>query len=305
MDNAVERLYASILAGRAMHSYLLAGSDPALTESAAREAASLLLYGKHDVNRLRVDPDYLEYEGSVPMGDFRETIRPEIYRETFGKNGRVVVFLNAGLLSQMVQNAMLKVLEEPPENTTFILTGNEYGILPTIRSRCMTVRCAVSELSEIAERLFQIGASESEAKKLAVFSGGNLKRAIAFYGSENALKLRGSVHSALIAALVGRPDFGFSKQKRDRADWLEANELALIFCHDLIRCSCGLSPDFCPDKATELKRLSEKLSPGEICALCDLLSENAERLMTSPSGGAAFDRLFSELAKMAINKKTI
>ena len=286
-----------------MHAYLLAGVDPALTENAAREAASLILYGRSDVKRLASDPDYLEYDGAVSMGDFRDVIRPEIYRETFGKSGRVVVFLNAGLLSQMVQNAMLKVLEEPPENTTFILTGNEYGILPTIRSRCMTVRCAVSDMNEIVKVLVGMGASPEEARNCAVMSGGVLKRAIRFYSSPDALKLRSAAHSALTAALVGRPDFGFTKQKRDRADWLEANELALIFCHDLIRVSCGLSPEFCPDRSIELSRLAERLSPGDICAVVDLLADNAERLMTVPTGGAAFDRLFAELAKRAVTSK--
>ncbi len=303
MDNAVEKLYASILAGRAMHAYLLAGVDPALTESAARDAAALLLYGRAGDARLSSDPDYMEYEGSVSMGDFRDVIRPEIYRETFGKNGRVVVFLNAGLLSRMVQNAMLKVLEEPPENTTFILTGNEYGILPTIRSRCMTVRCAVSDPDEIVKRLAAMGASHDEARKCAVMSGCVLKRALRFYEDPDALKLRSAVHSALIAAMVGKPDFAFTKQKRDRADWLEANELALIFCHDLIRVSCGLSPEFCPDRSTELARLAERLSPGEICRTVDLLTENAERLMTVPSGGAAFDRLFAKAAEAYAERK--
>jgi len=43
--------------------------------------------------------------------------------------------------SDMAANAFLKLLEEPPANTTIILTSSEPGaLLPTIRSRVVTVR---------------------------------------------------------------------------------------------------------------------------------------------------------------------
>ena len=50
-------------------------------------------------------------------------------------------------------NALLKLLEEPPSDTTFILTSSEPGLLlPTIRSRVVSVR--MSPLSEAAMRKF-------------------------------------------------------------------------------------------------------------------------------------------------------
>ena len=285
-----------------MHAYLLAGVDPFLTDTAARNAASLILYGRIDLATLAADPDCMIYDRAVSISDFRDVIRPEIYRETFGKNGRVVIFTDAGRLSRMVQNAMLKVLEEPPERTTFILTGSEYGLLPTIRSRCLIVRCAVSDMRDIEDELEKRGASHTDAKRFAEMSGGVMKRAIRLYEDKGFVKLRSDVHSALISALIAKPDFGFTKQKRDREDWLEANELALLFCHDLIRASCGLEPEFSPDRAIELKRLAERLSPGKICRFADLLAENAERLTTAASGGAAFDRLLAMTAGTVINR---
>src|SRR6266480_177185 len=45
--------------------------------------------------------------------------------------------------SEQAANAFLKLLEEPPSNTTIILTSSEPGaLLPTIRSRVVTVRVA-------------------------------------------------------------------------------------------------------------------------------------------------------------------
>ena len=55
--------------------------------------------------------------------------------------------------SPEMANAMLKLLEEPPANTTFILTSSEPGtLLPTIRSRTVSFR--VPPLSEAGVRTF-------------------------------------------------------------------------------------------------------------------------------------------------------
>jgi DNA polymerase-3 subunit delta' len=53
--------------------------------------------------------------------------------------------------NEFAANALLKLLEEPPANTTLILTTSYPGaLLPTIRSRCVSVR--VAPLSETALR---------------------------------------------------------------------------------------------------------------------------------------------------------
>ncbi len=50
------------------------------------------------------------------------------------------------------QNALLKSLEEPPTNTSFVLTSqSEAGILPTILSRVYTTYCTVNEKREITQ----------------------------------------------------------------------------------------------------------------------------------------------------------
>jgi DNA polymerase-3 subunit delta' len=52
--------------------------------------------------------------------------------------------------SDQAANAFLKLLEEPPADTTILLTSSESGaLLPTIRSRVITVRCAPLADSEV------------------------------------------------------------------------------------------------------------------------------------------------------------
>ena len=54
---------------------------------------------------------------------------------------RMVLILNADLMNRQAQNALLKMLEEPPEKTFFILIANKTSyLLPTIISRCRNIR---------------------------------------------------------------------------------------------------------------------------------------------------------------------
>lgn len=303
MNDLLKKLESAILNGRALHAYLLTGTDPDMTDRAAREAASLILYSRRDTDRLANDPDYMEYGGAVSISDFRDLIRPEIYRETYGKRGRVVIFRFANLLSQMVQNAMLKVLEEPPENTYFILTGNEYGILPTIRSRCMIIRCGVTDPAEIADILREKGADASEAAAYAAMSGGVTARAVRLYEDADFSEMRSGVISCFLSALRAAPDFRWTKQKRERTDWMEANEMLLLACHDMMRLKCGMPAEYCTDHAAELKKTSLGFTIGDIGCIIDKLKENAQRLATNASGGAAFDRLLAELAEIGLAAK--
>lgn len=52
------------------------------------------------------------------------------------KINRIVILEDAHVFGIPAQNAMLKVIEEPPSGTVLLLTSNNlYGLLPTIRSR--------------------------------------------------------------------------------------------------------------------------------------------------------------------------
>lgn len=72
-----------------------------------------------------------------------ETVRKIIEECSFSninQNTRVISILNAQQSSNPAQNALLKIIEEPPINTQIVLvTSQPKQILPTIRSRCIDV----------------------------------------------------------------------------------------------------------------------------------------------------------------------
>ena len=96
--------------------------------------------------------------------------------------GRARVYLLAGahLMSPQNQNIILKLIEEPPGSSYFLLTApNRFLLLPTVRSRSVTVALeplSMEVCSKELQRRFPQAAAQA-ADEAARFSGGCLGRA--------------------------------------------------------------------------------------------------------------------------------
>lgn len=62
---------------------------------------------------------------------------------------RIIIIDNVGDLNQYSANALLKMLEEPPANTLFILISHSQPVLATLRSRCLTIRFKSLALAQV------------------------------------------------------------------------------------------------------------------------------------------------------------
>ena len=88
---------------------------------------------------------------------------------------RVVLLAPAEALNAPAANALLKMLEEPPPQTLFILTSDHIDdVLPTIRSRCVLVRIAPPQ-PEIATKWLQEHGIADAANLLAAAGGAPLR----------------------------------------------------------------------------------------------------------------------------------
>ncbi|MDD3228812.1 MAG: ATP-binding protein [Oscillospiraceae bacterium] len=78
-----------------------------------------------------------------------EELRRNVYVRPNEAACRVFVLENAQNLSQQAQNALLKVLEEPPASVQFLLTCNRSSsLLPTVRSRAQIYRLDTTQLPQ-------------------------------------------------------------------------------------------------------------------------------------------------------------
>jgi DNA polymerase-3 subunit delta' len=79
-------------------------------------------------------------------------------------------------------NALLKLLEEPPEGTRFVLTSSEPGqLLPTIRSRSLPIHVTALATAEVERFLLAVaGVDAPTAARAARLSEGSIGRALGF-----------------------------------------------------------------------------------------------------------------------------
>lgn len=85
---------------------------------------------------------------SIKIDEVRALVS-RLYRAPLEAPLKVVVIDDAHELTNQASNALLKVLEEPPKATLFILvTPNLFQILPTIRSRCRKLYFVPPSLEE-------------------------------------------------------------------------------------------------------------------------------------------------------------
>jgi DNA polymerase-3 subunit delta' len=107
---------------------------------------------------------------------------------------RVVIVDAADEMNVSAANALLKILEEPPQNAFLLLISHRpLRLLPTIRSRCRVLKCASLGPDDMAQALaatgFDAGFDASQdAEHLATLSGGSVGEAIRIL-SHDGLKL--------------------------------------------------------------------------------------------------------------------
>ena len=72
-----------------------------------------------------------------------KAMRSEIFNTSLSTEGRAVLLYHVERMNEESANALLKVMEEPPEGVLFLLTADSLAsVLPTIRSRCVSFAVA-------------------------------------------------------------------------------------------------------------------------------------------------------------------
>jgi DNA polymerase-3 subunit delta' len=126
----------------------------------------------------------LEYGGenkqlNISREESRNIIRALSLKSFEGKYKVMIIWLPE-YLHPGSANALLKILEEPPDRTVFLLVTNDYErLLATILSRTQIVNIREFHDEEICDHLMKkYGLDENRARQLAHIASGNLNEAI-------------------------------------------------------------------------------------------------------------------------------
>ncbi|MHA1553326.1 MAG: DNA polymerase III subunit delta', partial [Alphaproteobacteria bacterium] len=120
---------------------------------------------------------------------FRTELTVDVIRRTlpfFGTTAgegawRIAVVDAADEMNHNAANALLKILEEPPPRSLFLIVSHAPGrLLPTIRSRCRRLDIPVLQVDQVQSALVDHGVAADMAGHASLLAEGSLRRAAAY-----------------------------------------------------------------------------------------------------------------------------
>lgn len=141
-------------------------------------------------------------EKNALIGDVREIIRLASLKPNDGEK-QIFIICNAGKLGEGAQNALLKIIEEPPETVAiFMLTETRASLLPTVLSRGQRIHLDGMRDDELRFVLYEKNRTLTprEIDFAVDIAAGNFGEAEKYFSKEN-ITLRGKAEKLLINAL--------------------------------------------------------------------------------------------------------
>ena len=173
-DHVTQTLKRQVASGRLSHAYLFTGTrGTGKTSCAKLLARAVNCENPQDGNPCNACPscqgilngsilDVLELDAASNNGvdDIRAILDEAVYTPATVKK-RVYIIDEVHMLSNQAFNALLQILEEPPEHLMFILATTEvHKVLPTIKSRCQQFAFKRIHPGDIAAHLLRISKEE-------------------------------------------------------------------------------------------------------------------------------------------------
>jgi DNA polymerase-3 subunit delta' len=194
-------LRSALAAGRMHHAYLFLGPEGVGKRSVAIAFAKAIHCAEltndfcgdcADCSRI-ADGNHPDVRVIEPMAGKKEIsiqqirdLQRELSYRSFTGMRKIAIVDPATLMNVPGQNALLKTLEEPPQDSLIILIAvNVGGLLPTLRSRCLQLTFAPLTRKEVSGFLIsRHGMNGNDAELIAALSLGSIGAALAFNKEE-------------------------------------------------------------------------------------------------------------------------
>lgn len=176
--------------GNLSHAYLLAGTNSVGKYTVAKKMAGILQCENdfcHQCNTcLQIQKG--SYLDTIEISDNRESIKIEEVRKLIERLNmtkqspyKVVLIQSLERMTTEAANSFLRILEEPPSKTIFIMTTNNMRLLlPTILSRVRIVKFGCVSYEYLVEKLGELypACDADVVKQVSLFSLGKTGRAV-------------------------------------------------------------------------------------------------------------------------------
>ncbi|OVZ59989.1 DNA polymerase III subunit delta' [Pigmentiphaga sp. NML080357] len=199
---------------------------------------------------------------------------------------RVVVLYPAESLNTISANGLLKILEEPPPQTVFLLVSDAPDrLLPTLVSRCRRLPLGTPAL-EPALAWLQARGVEDAAAQLAAAGGAPVA---AWRRAEAGVPPRAPWLDALAGALAQAkpPDVGQLVDALDKippAEWIDALQRLVT---DVALAQAGMAARYFPELASQTAKIGERAARTRVAELSRWLSRQ-RRIADHPLNARLF-----------------
>lgn len=257
------------------------------------KSACMSCNGCHTVSA-GTNPDVVrisnEDKASIGVDKIREMIK-DVYVRPIISDKKVIVIENAHLLTKGAQNALLKVIEEPPEYAVFfLLCDSKSGILQTVISRVNTINIPPTSY----EHLKKIVPDASEF--LYHYCQGNPGRLKELMCDE---KLKGRRDDAIkaLSSLTSDDEYAMYEflplLEASNASANVVMDLMLMFLRDVMLCKSGLDTIIInKDKINDIKAFSSSVNSEKCFKVTECIQTAQRQLGKSGSLGMAAQTMF-------------
>lgn len=194
-EKVIDRLSKLMESGRFPHALIIEGEEGIGKKTLAKDIACALVCRGNDkpcgeCSQCKkaiaaIHPDISEYIPAGTANSFHvDTVRNIIndaYVQPNEADYKIYILANAHCMNQNAQNALLKILEEPPKYVVFILTTNsKSALLSTVLSRSVCVSLEGVDIERAANYITSHceNVDYNTAKKTVETFNGNIGKAI-------------------------------------------------------------------------------------------------------------------------------
>ena len=218
---------------------------------------------------------------------------------------RVVIFSAAQTMNPEAGNALLKVLEEPPDRTLLVLTASQPGdLLPTIVSRCRQIRFAPLGMADIRQLLEADGdvAPESMAA-LTALCGGSYTRART--RTDGSWLRRREWIGHMLGDLISHPGasdvrtwLALAERLAKQKDLIEDSlEIITMWLRDILVAGCDPQRVLNRDRMDALTRAAEKIGRAALIEQIEAVGKAQSALRSNTNARLTLDAMVLRMAQ--------